>query len=157
MATQADPKAKKDKKAEKLDPRQELLRLVEELEVGMTPEDAEEHLENLSDEEVKLLLDMYGAVDKFEKEVEKGAREEDPEEYAKSEDEYQKNLLHLKQNYNHQCEQIQAKADRQLDKIDVETRGKYRDLLYQQQKEFSHLDDDHKAIYAKLTAALAKS
>jgi transketolase len=156
MANRKDPQVGKVQNAGKSNPREELLKLVDQLEVGLTPEDAREHLENLNDEEVKLLLEMYGAVAKFEEEVEAAAKEADPEEYAKAEDEYQKQLLQLKQNYNHRKQQIQAKADDQLDKLEAETRGKYRDLLYQQQLEFSHLDDDHKAIYSKLTAALAK-
>ena len=151
-----DNKKQKQQK-EKVNPREELLKLVEELQVGMTPEDAERNLENLGDEEVELLLEMYRAMGKFDGEVDKIAKEVDPAKYAEIEDEHQKELLHLKQNYNHQCEQIQRKADERLDKIDAEARGKFRDLLYQQQLEFSHLDDDYKTIYSKLAGALAKS
>lgn len=136
--------------------RDQLLKLIEELQLPMTPEEAKEHLEHLNDEEVELLLWKYKSAKEFEASVDEAAEKKDPEAFAKLKAKQDQEMLDLKLDHLDQKEQLQKKADEELDKIDHQEELQYKDLLYKQQLEFHEIEDEYKDLYSQLTSALTK-
>ena len=137
-------------------PRDQLKQLVADMRLPMTPEEVDEHLAGMSDEEVELLLPLYQATKNYEQGMEDAAQEANPEAYLKTEEGYDAEQLRLLQKFSHQRENVQSQADHELEILDHQADAKYNKLLYQEQIEMNEIEDEYKDIYSKLMGVLKK-
>lgn len=82
-----------------MDNRKKLLELIEKRNIPMSPEEAKEHIDNLSDEEIELLLSTYGDLENAEDAIDEVLAENMPEEFQKAKSEYEQKLKSDKDEY----------------------------------------------------------
>jgi hypothetical protein len=98
--------------------RKKLLELIEKNNIPLTPNEAREHVDNLSDEEVELLISTYEGLEGAEGFIEEVVKEAEPEEYKKVKDEYEAKLKLDKEEYEKELQKIEGEADVEKDKIE---------------------------------------
>lgn len=100
--------------------RKKLLKLIELNKLPLPPKEAKEHVDNLSDEEVELLVSTYGDLEGLETVMEEAVKEADPEKYMKVKDEYEAKLKLDKEEYGKELQKIEGEADAEKDRIEDE-------------------------------------
>ena len=136
--------------------RDQLLQLIEDLRLPMTPEDAEEKLSHMNDKQVQLLLESYQEAKNYLDDVEAMAEEADPEAFTQTETEYKVEVTKLDDEYDHEEEKLQTNLDHELDKLDLDTKHKLSDTLHKQQMENNEIEDEFKDLYGKMASVLIK-
>ena len=103
-----------------MDKRKKLLELIEKNNIPLPPDEAEEHVSKLSDDEVELLLSTYEGLGNAEDVVEEVISELEPKEYKKVKREYEDKLKLDKEDYEKELEKSDGNFDSELDKIEDE-------------------------------------
>jgi len=112
-----------------MDNRKKLLELIERNDIPLPPEEAKEHVDNLSDEEVELLVSTYGDLEGVEGVIEEVVKEVEPEQYRKVKDEYEGKLKLDKEEYNEEVQKIGGETDAEKDKIEDEIIAKSKNTV----------------------------
>ena len=117
------------------DNRKKLRALIEAFRLPLTDKEMEEHLSNLSDEDIQELIDIYTDVDAIQEDIAGIAGIIDPEESEKIDREYFEKLSKLDKDYLKKKEEIQESIDSRL--TDME-----KDSLNYIRKESSRIVSD---------------
>jgi hypothetical protein len=139
-----------------MDGRKKLLKLIDDLNFPMMPEEAKEHVEKLSDEEVDKLILLYTDIKKYQRAIEKVAREADPKEYIKTEEEYENKMAKIDEDYEKEMEAIQKKQDDEFDRIEAEVLKKTDEAIGKQNEDLDEIEKAHSDLYSKLNIAVKK-
>ena len=139
-----------------MDNRKKLLKLVGELMLPITPKEAEERVESLSDEEVKKLVSVYQDIKDYQDAIDDVAQEVDPKKYAKIQEEYETKMDKVENDYAADMEKLQKEEDDELDKIEGEAVKKVDEAIKKQDKEIDEIESLHDDLYSKLDSAITK-
>jgi len=96
--------------------KEEILKIIKELDLPITRAEAEAKLDRLSEDELVELLSRYQKAAEYEKFTRVMSEEVDPEEYAKIEEEYEKDKLAVDLEALDEEEAEQAKTDEEEEK-----------------------------------------
>jgi NAD-dependent SIR2 family protein deacetylase len=135
-------------------PKEQLLKLIEELKLPIVPEEAKENLEKLSEEEIKELLSMYMEVRDYQDEVDSLARDIDPQKYAEIQENYYQKLSKLDEDYSNKMEEVRSGEDKKLDKAEEEASQEIDNLSSKSESEADELINAHSELYSKLDSSL---
>ena len=133
---------------------QKLLDLIKQLAIPILEEDAVKRVEGLTEEELDYLIASYQTVVNHETRLEDNVRKNQPEEYAAIKDKYYTTIEKIENDDNEKLDRILETTGNELEKLDLKTKIKLREILHQQQIDYHKLDDEHKLIYSKLTSAV---
>lgn len=133
-----------------------LLKLIDDLNMSITPKEAMEYMRNLSNEEIELLVKKYRAIKKRQDEMEKIASELNPEKYGKLRKDYDEKMAELEKNHLDEMEKNQEKADKELDKIETEALNNLESEKKQANEDTDALISAGEEIHSKLESALSK-
>ena len=134
-----------------------LLQLADELNFPLVPEEAREHLEKLSEDEIDELISDYEAVLNYRKSLEEEAKQSDPKKYQKIQDEYEKNLEKAELDYLEQMEKVQAEEDVEREKIEETAEKKIDKTLNAFLDEVGQIEDANNELASKVElSALTK-
>lgn len=122
----------------------------------LTPEEAKERMENLSDREVELLVEEYGELRNYVEGIDDMTVEADSEWFDKNEQQYEAELEEIEDQHDKEEEELQQAHDDQMDKIELETEHALTSLLNDQNVKNNELEDAMKEFYAKLNSAMMK-
>lgn len=99
-------------------PKNRLKQLIEELRLPMDPEEVEENLSKLSDEQVESLVYRYEQVKSYQDEMDLAAKDESPEEFEKTTAEFDDKESELEIEHLSEMKEIQSKEDEQIDEAE---------------------------------------
>ena len=128
--------------------------LIERLGLPMTPEEAAEKAGNLSEDELKTLIDQYQKVLDYQNEVENLAAETDPEAYRQVTEKYEKSLEAVEEKYINDLESAREQVDQELDMFDQERSRIIKKSAEEADKEAKEIVDEDKKIVDKLKSSL---
>lgn len=103
-----------------MDKRKKLLELIEKQNVSLPPGEAKEQVENLTNEEVELLVSVYGDLGEAEGAIEEVLSETEPDKYKKLKDEYLQKQKANKQEYEKDLEEISVVFENKIEKTEDE-------------------------------------
>ncbi len=137
--------------------RKKLLELIEELKLPILPEEAEENMAKLSDEEIDSLLAKYQKLEDYRDSLEEYVKEVDPEEYAKIEGEYQKELNQIDEEELQQLEKIQEEEDLKLDSMDAKSERQDKELEEKFNEELKDAEETYKDVNSAMNKVLSEN
>jgi hypothetical protein len=103
-----------------MDNRKKLLEIIERNDIPLPPKEAKEHVDNLSDEEVELLVSTYEDLGGAEGVIEEVIKEVEPEKYKKVREEYEGNMKLDKEDFEKEMQEIESVTDIEKDKVEDE-------------------------------------
>lgn len=115
------------------DNRKKLLELMEDLSFPLTPEEAEEKVKGLTDEEVTDLVSVYSDVVNYEEALEDYVRENNPEEYKRLVDARDAEIKKKDKEYSYELEKAQEEEDIELDSVDIKTEREIEEIVKEQE------------------------
>ncbi|MBN1168358.1 hypothetical protein JXA63_00550 [Candidatus Woesebacteria bacterium] len=130
--------------------KQILRELIRELNMAMTPEEIEENLSHLNEEEAGLLVKKYSAIKKYRDALEEYASIVNPEEYKKAMTEYNKKLHELESQYSADMEEIQEQEDGEMEKIERQATEELEKASEDMQKDIDTILEVNKEVDKKL-------
>ena len=133
---------------------QKLLELISKLQIPILEEDTIKRVNGLTDKELDYLIASYQAGADDESGLEDYVRKNQPEEYTAIKDKYYKTVEKIDKEDNEKLDRILESTGNELEKLELKTKIKLREILHQQQIDYHKLDDEHKLLYSKLTSGL---
>lgn len=134
-----------------------LLTLIKRLKLPLNPVEVREHLEKLSDEEVKVLIERYQVVKDYRDVKTKLARVADPSRFSKKQKEYLKKLNELDQKYLKDMEGLQRESDEQLDKLEEKEREEVEAMVTKHDDEIDTLIEIQRGLYSRANSIVDKA
>lgn len=129
-----------------MDNRKKLLELVEKGNIPMPLDEAKKHLENLSDEEVGLLVSTYGDLENAENAIEEVVKEVEPKQYKKAKDEYDEGLKLDREEYENELQKIDGEVAAEKDKFEDEVLKESKKAVGEMNDEINKTEDAREEI-----------
>jgi hypothetical protein len=114
--------------------RKKLLELLETLNFPLTPDEMEEKVKGLTDEEVADLVSVYTDIVKYEDELEDYVRDYHPDEYKKLVDEREEIIKKKDKEELYELEREQENIDIELDAKDAKTQREVEEIVSGQER-----------------------
>lgn len=130
--------------------RKKLLDLIETLKLPLTPEEASQNLEKLTDKEVQALISVYEEIQDAQLATEELAQRVDPQKAEEINKQYQQKIAKLDQEHVREMEKIQQEGDEELDQLEKETTQKLKETVKNQELAVNEAEKLHDDLMDKL-------
>lgn len=137
--------------------REYLLELIDDLKIPIIPEDAKRYMKELNDEEVSNLVEIFGEVRSFQREVELVTRMTSPKRFFETEEQYAKKVLEIEESSLAKLERIQEEIDEQRDFTEQNTSKELKDLINRNEEDLSEAEKEYKEIYEEFVSAVEQA
>ena len=134
-----------------------LMDLIGELKFPLLPEEVKEHMEKLSENEIDELVSEYEAILEYRKSLEEEAGLSDPEKYNQIQEEFNKKLQQVDEDYINGMEKIQAEEDEEMDRIEEEAEKKIDETVSAFLDETGQIEDTNNELASKIELAALKN
>src|SRR3990172_5421986 len=118
--------------------RKQLLELIKEMKFPLLPEEAKEHVEKLSEEDMDLLLSTMTSTKNYNDALEEFLRLNAPDEYKRIQKEYRQKLKNINEEHNSKMEGIEKDAVLKMDASDAESERNLDEIV---EKELEKADE----------------
>lgn len=131
-------------------PRDQLIQIIKDLKLPISPEEVKGQIENLNDNEVELLATRYREIKNYFVEIEKLAEKADPKRYSEVKNTHNQKFAKLDREYKQNIEKSQEQIDNELDKIEDQAKKDYDDLIENLERRVGILEKEYDNFYEKL-------
>ena len=138
-----------------MDNKKKLLNLISDLKLPLTSEEAREHVDKLSEDEISLLLVKAEVIKNHLSQIDKEANKIDSKAHRELKKKLDKELFEIEENYLNDMEKIQKTHDEKMNETEEQAKRKLKKTVSEHKSDVENISLLHDDVYKKVNGLIS--